>query len=156
MKDPPSPGNAYDWYRRSAHRDGTVWIASTCIPAIKRGRTWTVKAAAVDQAIAAHRAEQTRIAQRTADYKQHILEKDGGQTEWGGYRVSGDFHFAWNDYMQATMRSSGYWYCNTCWEPAQREHGRDECHRCRDWSPCGADCTLTRIYCPECGTSRAC
>ena len=75
------------------------------------------------------------------------------ETDWGGYRVRRDFHDAWSDYARVTRRSSGSWYCNTCFAPAWDEHRREECHTCQDWGGCGQDCTLSRIYCAGCGTS---
>lgn len=149
-----APANAYDWYRRGAQKDGTVQFGGVQVVATKIDRTWMVEETDVDKAFAAHQAAQEAIDRRTADYANHVLAGDG-RTRWGGYRISGDFHFVWNDYERVTRGNSGAWYCNTCWEPASHERGREECHRCRDWSPCGQDCTVSRTFCPRCGTSLA-
>jgi hypothetical protein len=153
---PGAYGNAYDWYRRSAARYGQVSLGVATLSAWKQGRQWMLDAADVEQALAAH---EERIAERkrvTEDYAAHVLHAVDGasaETDWGGYRVRRDFHFAWSDYARMTQRSSGCWYCNTCFTPVQEEHSREECHTCRDWGGCGQDCTLSGIYCPGCGTS---
>jgi hypothetical protein len=153
---PGAYGNAYDWYRRSAARYGQVSFGATTVSAWKRGRQWMLDSSDVERALAAH---QERIEERkrlTEDYAAHVLHGGDGtrvETDWGGYRVRRDFHFAWSDYARVTQRSSGSWYCNTCFAPAREEHSRDECHTCQDWGGCGRDCTLSRIYCTECGTS---
>jgi hypothetical protein len=68
-----------------------------------------------------------------------------------GIASKASFHFLWNDMASARRRSDGYWICNTCWTAATEDHDGEECHRCRDWSPCGNNCTLTRIRCRTCG-----
>jgi hypothetical protein len=54
----------------------------------------------------------------------------------------------------ARGRSDGAWICNTRWTVATEDHDGEECHRCRDWSPCGNNCTLTRIWCRTCGSAQ--
>jgi hypothetical protein len=153
---PGAYGNAYDWYRRSAARNGLVSLGATTVSAWKQGRQWMLDSADVERALAAH---EERIAERkrvTEAYAAHVLHGGDGAsiaTDWGGYRIRRDFHFAWSDYARVTRGSSGSWYCNACFAPAREERSREECHTCKDWGGCGQDCTLSRIYCPVCGTS---
>ena len=77
----------------------------------------------------------------------HAKNGDTIRTEWGVYRRSEPFHFAWSDYDMIRRRSNGGWYCNSCMKATDTEHDNPECHRCSDWSPCGNDCTLSRIIC---------
>jgi hypothetical protein len=98
------------------------------------------------------REERDQQARRTADYERRILHPGTVRIVGGGYRVNGSFHFLWNDMARATRRSDGGWICNTCWTVATEDHDGEEYHRCRDWSPCGNNCTLTRIRCRTCGS----
>lgn len=155
--EPGAACNAYDWYRKQAHRDGRVWLGGSYVNAAKVGKQWMVDEAEVDQAVTAHRQRMAKQHQDTADYDSHILHGEDGTsvtTDWGGYRISGDFHFAWNWYLIGTRKSDGWWYCNRCFHPAHSERNKEECHTCSDWGGCGGDCTLSRIFCPPCGTSK--
>lgn len=148
-------GNSYSWYRRSAQQSGSVSLGSDRVPARKVGGQWMVDEEDVDAALEHELARRAFIAQVTADYEAQLLQGTDGQqlkTQWGGYRLAGPFHFVWSDMRAALHDSNGSWRCNTCWELAAREHEREECHRCRDWSPCGADCTLSAVKCSRCGT----
>jgi len=150
-----APVNAYEWYRRAAHRSATVWIGETAIPASKAGGTWFVDESDLDRALAAHRQHRADVIQITADYASGVLHGQDGdtlETEWGGYRRRDLFHFAWSDVEVARKRSDGTWYCSRCLRPASTEHDNPECHRCSDWGSCGSDCTLSRVFCLTCGT----
>jgi hypothetical protein len=156
-QEPGSGSNAYDWYRKQAHGSGQVWLGGDHVTAVKVGRQWMVREAEVDSAITAHRDRMAQRHQATTDYEAHTLHGGDGasvSTDWGGYRISGAFHFAWSDYAIVTRRSDGSWFCNICFKPVQSEHGREECHTCSDWGGCGRDCTLSRIFCSDCGTSK--
>ena len=147
--------NAYEWYRRDAHRSGTVFIGKTSIAVSKSGGTWCVEEAELDRAVAADRRRRVDVRRITTDYKSGILHGHDGdtfETEGGGYRRRDPFHFAWSDYEAGRKRSDGTWYCNRCMRPASTEHDNPECHRCSDWGSCGTDCTLSRVLCPTCGT----
>lgn len=154
QREPDAYSNAYDWYRRSAQRYKQVSIHGTTIEAVKVGRQWMVEEADLNVALAAVKEERARQAQQTADYQRRVLHPGTVRIEGGGYRVSGAFHFRWDDMSRARGRSDGAWICNTCWTVATEDHDGEECHRCRDWSPCGNDCTLTRIWCRTCGAER--
>ena len=68
------------------------------------------------EAIDAYWAAKAKIEQVTRDYASHVLHGQSGHTErttWGGYTASRGFHFAWNDYEAARMRSDGSWYCSS-------------------------------------------
>jgi hypothetical protein len=93
-----SASNAYEWYRKQAQRDGRVSLGGFTVSAVKVGRQWMVDAAEVERAIDAHRDRVAEQHHATDDYKAHVLRGSDGstiQTDWGGYRISGDFHFAW-------------------------------------------------------------
>lgn len=148
-----APSNSYDWYRKNATRDGTVLLGSHRVPAVKQGRRWMVDEADLEDALTKHRDQRAHVNRTTANYDSRILHPGIMETNGGGYRVKGDFHFLWNDIDVAHHRSDGFWRCNECWTSAATEHNREECHRCQDWNPCGDGCTLSRIYCSICGAS---
>ncbi|MDT0453726.1 hypothetical protein [Streptomyces hesseae] len=154
QREPHAYRNAYGWYLRSVRRCGTVSLGDHNIPTVKVGRQWMVEEEDVDRALAAWRARLACAAQMTADYKARVLHQGAVRIEGGGYTVQGRFHFVWNDMSRALHKSDGAWLCNTCWTLASKEHGREECRRCREWSPCGNDCTVTRIFCSTCRTSQ--
>lgn len=154
QRDPDAHSNAYEWYRRSAQRYNQVWIHSSRVPVVRVGRQWMVEEADLRVALAAASEERVRQAQQTADYQRRVLHPGGARIAGGGYRVSGAFHLRWNDMDRARGRSDGVWICNTCWTVATKDHDGEECHRCRDWSPCGNDCTLTRLRCLTCGSAQ--
>jgi hypothetical protein len=107
-QEPGSYSNAYDWYRKQAHQSGTVSLGGREVTAFKVGRQWMVHEAEVDSAIAAHRDQMAKRHQATVGYEAHILYGGDGasiRTDWGGYRVSDTFHFAWSDYAIATSKS---------------------------------------------------
>ncbi|WP_328335772.1 MULTISPECIES: hypothetical protein [unclassified Streptomyces] len=154
-QEPGAPGNAYDWYRRSAQRDNKVWIHDRTVPVVKVGRQWMVDDGHLDAALAAMAKARALRAQRSAEYCRHVLHPGTVDMDGGRYRVVGAFHFVWSDMAIAVQRSNGSWVCNTCWAPASEEHGGEECHRCRDWGSCRTNCTLTGISCRTCGVSQA-
>jgi len=150
--------STYARYRESAHAAGHLWVAGLKVPAMKVGNRWMVEAEALERAIEKglrDRTEQERaVRQADDDYAARRLAPSGSvQTSWGCYSVSGAFHFVWSDYQRERQKSEGGWRCNGCWSPAAAEHNAPECHRCSDWGSCGADCTLSRVFCASCGTS---
>lgn len=144
--------NSYDWYRRDAQRSGSVTVGRVRIPAQKVSGAWCVDEKDVARALVAHRQ---RIAERkavTADYERHVLRADSGDwidTDWGRYQIRGAFHLVLYSHVPP-WKGNERWICNSCWRPAGTEHDREECHRCSDWSPCGRDCTLSRVFCDDC------
>jgi hypothetical protein len=46
---PGAYGNAYDWYRRSAARNGLVSLGATTVSAWKQGRQWMLDSADVER-----------------------------------------------------------------------------------------------------------
>ncbi|MFD9663515.1 hypothetical protein ACFWAY_18110 [Rhodococcus sp. NPDC059968] len=148
-----SAAGGQDWYRKCATRHGTVWLGDHRIAAVKQGRRWMVAEADLEDALMKHREQRAHVDRMTADYDSRILHPGTVQIGGGGYTVKGDFHFLSDDMARARLRSNGFWRCNTCWDPAATERNGEECHRCRDWSSCGKDCTLSRIYCSTCETS---
>lgn len=154
-QEPGAPQNAYSWYRQYAARYGSVSFRNHRIPAVKQGRQWMVDENDFEGVLTTHREQRGHLEQMTADYNSRILHPGTVSVVGGGYTVSGDFHFRWDDIARARKQSDGFWRCNTCWDPATAEHNREECHRCRDWSPCGRNCTLSGIQCSKCGTSSA-
>lgn len=154
-KEPGAWQNAYDWYRQSAARNGTVSFNNHRITAIKAGRRWMVDETEFEAALASYRQGRGHLERISADYNARILHPGTVRVLGGGYTVRGAFHFRWDDMARALKRSDGFWRCNTCWAPAALEHSRDECGRCRNWSSCGRDCTLSRIFCCKCGTAES-
>jgi len=149
--------NSYEWYRDSAKRSGTVWIGALRVPAHKVGGAWHVRRKDLERGLASHRAERDELHRATEDYRRGVLHAKNGDTistEWGAYRRKDPFHFAWSDYEVMRRRSDGSWYCNSCMKATKTEHDNPECHQCSDWSPCGRDCTLSRIFCEDCGTTQ--
>lgn len=156
QREEDAPANRYDWYRRDAKRSGSVSIDRVHIPASKVSGAWCVDEDDFERAIRAHRE---RIAERkavTIDYDNRLLRGDLGDwvdTDWGRYQVRDQFHLAWNRNVPRWKGSGEYWRCSSCWQPAETEHNRPECHRCADWNGCGHDCTLSRVFCSKCGTT---
>src|SRR6266536_5527534 len=148
--------NAFDWYRQSAHDWGHVSLGGTEIRAFKRGRSWFVDSGELAIALANYSSEVDRRHQMTKDLEQGLVHGQLGDvihTDWGGYKIYGGFRFEWSDMARAQQLSDGSWYCNPCNQPARTEHDAEEYHRCRDWTPCGRDCRLSRVSCPGCGAS---
>src|SRR5580704_921595 len=112
QRETRSPSNAYDWYRRSAQRGGTVSIGPSEVPAMKIGNVWYVSREDLSEAIAVHRVDVALFKQRTEDFRQNLLHGIDGDTiytEFGGYRRQGGFHFVWSTYERARRRSDGGW-----------------------------------------------
>ena len=128
-----------------------------------RGR-WKVDPEQLDAAMPTLKAEaankQARDAERrvqtqrvTQDYANHVLHDGTQATTWGSYHSRGSFHCKFISYPDnGRWETMETWICSNCWQHAATEHNKPECHRCSDWSPCGNDCTLSRVYCVACGT----
>jgi transposase-like protein len=67
------------------------------------------------------------------------------------YENKGNFRKEVDTYSLARRDSDGTWYCNTCNKVAETEHKNPLCHVCSDWNGCGKDCTLSKVYCSQCG-----
>lgn len=155
-KERGAPFNSYQWYRRAASRDGTVYFGRVVIPASKERGVWTIKDDDFVRAVASHRLELEKLRQMTEDLRMGIIHGKDGDTiliEGGGYQIRGGFRFQWSTYERVRKKSDGTWYCNSCKTIAKTEHNRNECHICSDWNGCGQDCTLSKVFCPNCGTS---
>lgn len=145
--------NSYNWYRQSAARHGRVWLGGNKVPATRQGRRWMVDDTDVAAAVTAHHEKRAHEARMRTDYDNHVLHAGVVTMTDGGYRTRGVFHFVWWDYQRMRGYSDGHWVCNGCWESADCERNRPECHRCSDWSPCRDDCRLSRVFCGTCDTS---
>ena len=151
-----SGGNSYDWYRKQAHQNGKVYFGGLHIEAHKDGRSWIVYADDLARASAEDARRRAVTQDVTKAYEEHRLVVGSGQsatTTWGGYRVTGCFHITYSNRGWQYGGGDGPWRCNTCWTVAGTERNKEECHRCRDWSPCQNDCQLSRVFCDTCGTS---
>lgn len=148
----------YETHRRHAASSGYVFLG-TRIPVRKDGHgRWVVQVADAERGLAAERERRERRDKVTVDYRGAVLHGTDGEhveTEWGYYLRRGPFHFRHNHAYDFPWKNDGSWICSTCWQPAMTEHEKDECHRCRDWSPCGRDCTLSAVRCDSCGTRLA-
>jgi hypothetical protein len=148
--------SSYETYRKEAKDYGYILIEGTQIPTKKEKGTWILNKADLDRAITSFKnkkAESEKHMQlMMADYQKRVFHPG---TIWISdtkyYNNRGDFRLEVDTYAQARKDSNGTWYCNTCNLPAETEHNNPECHRCSDWSPCGTDCTLSRVYCSRCG-----
>ncbi|WP_133163772.1 hypothetical protein [Cryobacterium zongtaii] len=86
-------------------------------------------------------------------YEQHELlggPQDQVKTTWGWYIVSSPFHERYDPIAEYHRGSGSQHVCNACWAPVVYEHNQPECHRCRDWSPCGRNCTRSAMICLGC------
>ena len=148
--------NAYDWYRRSAQRDGAVTIADIRVKALKVKGTWWLERSEFDRAVRAHRSHHAHVDRMTGDHRRGIIHgRDGDaiRTNWGYYEIHGPFRFESNDVERVRRRSYGTWYCNRCNRPAETKHEKAECHLCSDWNGCGRDCMLSQVACERCGST---
>lgn len=152
--EPGSPSNVYEWYRKTAHRSGNVHIGVQSIPVTKVGNQWFVGSTDLETALQSHRDWLAHIADVSADYEAHTLHEGDQVLTWGGYRNDGDFHFVWSNYEVHCRKSDGYWYCNGCFKPAERENDQLECPVCSERGSCRGDCAFITIYCPECGARK--
>jgi hypothetical protein len=164
-QQPGASANAYDWYRKSAQRNGQIWLGRDLqlggggnihVGVQKVGRSWMVDKVAFESALLVNRTAKAETADITTAYDEHRLLVAPGHslgTTWGGYSVRQDFHQTWSNRPISYGGGSVTWYCNTCWNVAEQERNKPECHRCSDWSPCNDDCTLSAISCEACGTS---
>jgi hypothetical protein len=148
-RDVTGYANSFNWFRKHRPIPGTVKVA---------GR-WVVDEGQLAEVLDAVRRDQAARRQATEDYGRHVLHPGIVDTEWGSYWAGEQFHTArFTGRMEPDTVTR---YCNTCVSPtggfvrASTENDRPECHRCRDWSPCGGDCTLSRVYCAMCGAERA-
>jgi hypothetical protein len=160
-----SYGNAYEWYRKQAQRSGRVWMGEqrqlvskgdTEIRAVKVGRTWMVNPIELEARLTEHRLEQAERQQITDDFEAHVLYGESGtviRTSFGSYTVGRDFHTVHYDSFKPWKDAYAHWTCNGCWKPGSTEHNKPECHTCSNWGGCGRDCTLSRVFCEDCGTS---
>ena len=156
-KEPNTPINSYQWYRKNAQSHGGIHFGDTNINVKKINRKWFVDSADVKMAIDAHRDKEKKISETTKDFRKGIIRgEDGGSIliEGGHYEIHGSFRFVVSDIERARHKSDGTWYCNKCKRPATTKHEKQECHLCSDWNGCGRDCTLSEIICKNCGTYR--
>lgn len=99
-------------------------------------------------------AANVAMEQAAFDYVNHVLHPGRNQISKSRYYGNhGEFHTLVVSYFDSG-RTETYqtWICNNCWNRADLENNKPECHRCSDWSPCGNDCTLSAVYCSNCGT----
>lgn len=153
-KEKGPPGNAYDWYRRSAKHEGKVFIGKKYIDAFKIGNTWHVDDGAFKEAIKSHQEQMKLRKKYTEDFSKGIYHGEVGELiemEWGGYRNYEGFIFAWNHYLRARKKSDGEWYCRQCSSIAKKEHDK-RCFINNDYHICSEECTLSKVYCQTCKT----
>jgi hypothetical protein len=153
QQEPGAEQNAYDWYRRSANRCGSASLGGTEVPVHKRGRAWVIDEAYLDRAIANLRFKRAQMLDNTEAYGRGILRGLPGdhiRTIWGGYIVKEHFHQTYRFYEDQRVRT---WICNSCMNSAGSEHEKKKCHTCEDWGGCGGDCTLSLVFCQNCGTA---
>ncbi len=150
--------NAYDWYRRNAQSGGRVFDQSSGVEgsARKVGNTWMIAERELEEALDARRVREDEINRATADYANHILHGEPGQTvemRGGFYRVFYGIHVRTVCSPDPAWDGIQTWRCSICWKHAATEHNNPECHLCSDWGGCGRDCTFSRAFCLDCRTS---
>jgi len=153
-KENGAPGNAYNWYRRSAKESGKVYIGKKHLDAFKIGNQWHIDDRAFQEAIKSHQNQMKQRKKNTEDCSKGIYHGEVGQViemEWGGYRNYEGFIFAWNDYLRARQKSDGKWYCRQCSLLAKEEHNK-RCSINNDYHICNGDCSLSKVYCQNCET----
>lgn len=151
-KEKGSISNSYDWYRKSAVREGSVQIGDSNIKATKTKGTWYIDKDEFEDSIRSHRLYQKKIKQNSLDYENNIIHglNTRIETDWGYYVNYGDFRLAVNHSDVLRNKNNGIWICNTCNQIAQQEHKKEECHLCSDWNGCSDDCTLSLVFCDKC------
>ncbi len=133
LKEEKAISNSYDWYRKRAQEHGEVSMGESNIQVFKQKGVWYINENDFIKAIEAHRKAIEHLKQITADHDNGIIHgKDGDivYMEGGGYKIHGNFRFAWSDFQRCRMKSDGTWHCNRCNIPAQIEHGKVECTKC--------------------------
>jgi hypothetical protein len=148
--------SCYETYRKEAKECGYILIDNIQVPTRKEGKSWIVNLKDFNMAVASFKNKKVesekRIQLMMNDYQKGIYHSG---TRWISdskyYINNGDFRFEVDTYSLARKGSDGTWYCNTCNKVAETEHNNPECHRCSDWSPCGNDCTLSKVFCLRCG-----
>ncbi|KKK90682.1 hypothetical protein LCGC14_2720560 [marine sediment metagenome] len=153
-KEKGAPGNAYDWYRRSAKERGKVYIGKKHIDAFNIGNQWHVDDGALKGAVKSHQNHMMLRKKNTEDFSKGIYHGEIDQViemEWGGYKNYEGFIYAWSDYLRARKESDGNWYCRLCGSKAKQEYNK-KCFINNDYHICRAECTLSKIYCLNCGT----
>lgn len=159
------PRSSYGHLRTRVARSEALHVAGLRLAVWKKGRAWCTDRAAFDEFLVQveHELERRRLAEQAADaelrlrqdrvrrlYAHRVLLDDSA----GLYRIVDEHFHAWRVVsLEPYSDWSLSWVCSHCFAPAQYEHGREECHRCSDWSGCGSDCTLSAATCPPCGTA---
>ena len=129
---------------------------STTVPAYKVGPRWFVdeqKFTTAHNEIVLARQELRDISRQYSE--EHRLVGASGQTirtTWGYYIAGACFHERVDHHTAHHGGGGSLHRCNGCWARVTYEHNRPECHRCRDWSSCGRDCTRSAMLCENCGT----
>lgn len=147
---------SYNWYILSAEAKGKVSFSGFPVPVKKLNGTWYIARAEFFEAIEQHRRAVEYRKQVTRDYEEGIIHGNDGDTiegQWLTYTVRGDFHFVRTEHDYLLGHFDGAWYCNKCNTLAEVEHNKEECNLCKHSKGCGTDCTLSRVYCPNCGAN---
>lgn len=157
QKEDYSSSNSYNWWREIAKRDGEITIENIKFKVFKYKNTWSLDKTSfllgLNQIRENHLENMTKRKLMTSDYENgiiHGMEGESISTDWGGYRISGNFHFYWNTNHIMRSKSNGSWKCNKCMKVAEIENNKPECHLCSDWNGCKSNCTLSKILCRSC------
>ncbi|NLU49139.1 MAG: hypothetical protein GXX09_01835 [Syntrophomonadaceae bacterium] len=145
---------AYNWYIASAESRGQVWFGKVEVPACRLDGTWYVDSGRFKEAITRHRQDVEHKKQVLRDYEQGIIHGQDGETievDWLTYTVRGNFRFVRTELDFVFNDYPGVWYCNKCHGRAIAEYNKEECDLCKNSKGCGTQCTLSKVYCPECG-----
>jgi hypothetical protein len=140
--------NDYKWFLWFARLLGKIRIGQVDIPTHKEKGKWVVDESDVIRAIESFKEENMKNEKNSKE-----IENAPMPPSFSGYLNNSNFRLESKSYEIARKRSFGTWFCNNCNIPAKEEHNNPECHVCSDWNGCGKDCTLSRVYCSNCGKS---
>ena len=147
---------SYTWYLAEASRFGRIYFARIPVPTHKHNNTWYVEQEKFMEAIEHHRKSLENRREVADSFSRGIVNGQAGQTVEGDevtYKVLGDFCLVRTEEDWWIGNTFGNWYCNKCQTPAKTEHEKEECQFCKYGKGCGGDCTLSQLYCPNCGNT---
>ena len=107
----------YESFRKSVNRYGCIKINDREIEASKIGGTWYLDVSKFREEIKNYKNHNLHIEKVTDDYSKGVLHGSDDEiitTNWGGYRLKGQYRYVWNDYERYRKKRGGYWMCNKC------------------------------------------
>ena len=132
---------------------GQFWGLASSIPVVRVGRAWRAREEDVQADVDLYTARQQELQQATADFRNHVIHDGRHRIDGGSYTAGPDFYHVVNDMAAALHESSGSTYCRRCHKPAGAEHtASPSAIRAPTGGGCSGDCTLSAVFCADCGT----